>query len=366
MIIPAIISDSCKNPIKLLEKYKESGIDVLGYSCSYVPEELIISGELQPFRIPNFGSTASTLTPTFVCQFASTVLENILKLEEFFSGFVIAHTCDPMWRLYDIIKKKIQKPVFFLRVPHNTEGELSTDFFRKELLRFKRFLIENFNSKVDNEALLDAIEVCNMNRSLLKDIYMRNSDGEYRINGLDRLQLTLTSMWMPKKEVNVQIKALNLENNSAKTSKVRLHINGTAIYNLNIIEIMENAGCFIASDDLCTGSRYFWDNIEDFEDPIYALANRYMQRVPCPSHGPIEKRLQYIDFMVEKFKVQGVLTITNRFCDPMLYEAVHVKDILAKKHVPTILIDYENFEQEAGRIKTRVEAFIESLNALSG
>ncbi|MEM2256295.1 MAG: 2-hydroxyacyl-CoA dehydratase family protein [Candidatus Bathyarchaeia archaeon] len=364
MTASTAISDVCKNPIELLEKYKESGINVLGYSCSYIPEELIISGGLQPYRIPNLGSVTSPLVPTFICQFASAVLQNILRLEEFFSGFVIAHTCDPMWRLYDIVKKKARKPIFFLRVPHNVEGELSIDFFKKELLRFKRFLEENFDVEINNEALRNAIEVCNMNRNLLKEVYMRNSNGKNRVNGLYRLQLTLASMWMPKKEVNTQIKSLSLENNATRTGNVRIHINGTAIYDLNIIEIVENAGCFIASDDLCTGSRYFWDNVNDSEDLIRALANRYMQRTPCPSHEPIEKRLQFMDFMIEKFKVQGVLTIANRFCDPMLYEAVHVREMLTKKHVPVMLIDYENLGQEAGRIKARIEAFIESLSEL--
>jgi benzoyl-CoA reductase subunit C len=356
------IGDLRTDPMELLERYRDSGTNVLGYTCSYIPEELIISVEYQPFRIPNFGSTASSLTPTFICQFARTTLENILRLEEFFSGFVFAHTCDPMWRLYDIIKKKVRKPVFFLRVPHNTEGNLSTDFFRQELLRFKDFLADNLSANVDNEALLRAIKICNENRSLLKEIYMRNNEGGYGINGLDRLKLVLASMWMPKEEVNARIKAFLSGINGIKKDDVRLHINGTAIFDLKLIKIIEDVGCFIASDDLCTGSRYFWDNVNFSQDPFYALADRYLQRTPCPSHGPLQKRLAYIDFMVEKFRAKGVLILAQRFCDPLLYDAVHVRDMLTKKNVPSMLIDYENFEQEASRIKTRVEAFVESLS----
>ncbi len=357
------ISDMCKNPEKLLEKYEDSGVKVLGYSCSYVPEELIISGGLQPFRLPNIGASTSKLTPTFICQFASAVLENILKFEEIFCGFIVAHTCDPMWRLYDIVKKKIKKPVFFLRVPHNTEGELSIDFFGKELLRLKKFLKENFNAEVSNDALLDAIEICNMNRSLLKEIYTLNSDGKCCVDGFNRLQLTIASMWMPKDEINTQIKALNFKSNVAGSNKARLHVSGTAIYDLNMMKCIEDSGCFVVSDDLCTGSRYFWSNVENYHgNPIYALAKRYIQRTPCPSHSPLQNRLHYIEFMIERFKAQGVLIIANKFCDPMLYDAVHIRDALAKRNTPTILIDYENFEQEAGRIKTRVEAFIETLS----
>lgn len=359
MKIPANISDLCENPVKQLEKYKDLGVKVLGYTCSYVPEELIISAGLQPYRVSNVGASTSTLTPSFVCPFASATLENILKLEKFFSGFVLAHTCDPMWRLYDIVKKKAKKPVFLLRVPHDTEGELSLEFFEEEFLRFKKFLEESFDAKVENDALTDAIKVCNENRNLLKEVYMLNNGGKYGVNAFDRFQIVLASMWMPKRELNKQLKNLNLK--SDKTSGIRLHINGTAIYDLNLINLIEECGGFVASDDLCTGSRYFWSNVEEFQDSISALAYRYLKRTPCPSHGPLQQRLEYIDFMVKEFKAQGVITFAERFCDPILYDSVHVKDALAKERIPTMLIDYENPTQEIGRIKARIEAFIESI-----
>jgi benzoyl-CoA reductase subunit C len=360
MMIPNDISDVCKNPEAILSQYKDSGVKLIGYTCSYVPEELIISAGLQPYRISNMGANVSALTPSFVCPFASTVLENILRLENFFSAFVVAHTCDPMWRLYDILKKRISKPLFLLRVPHDTENVLSLDFFRTELIRFKEFLERNFETRIDETALSSSIELCNENRNLLKSTYTLNSEGRYKINASDRFQLVLASMWMPKRKCSAEIKALDF-NNSEVDHKVRLHVNGTAIYDLNLIKTIEESGGFVASDDLCTGSRYFWNNVEKSEDSILALASRYLKRTPCPSHGSLEKRLEYIDFMIKEFKSRGVITFAERFCDPMLYDIVQIKRMLSESGVPTVLIDYENAMQEIGRIKTRVEAFIETL-----
>lgn len=360
MRIPNNIDSLCKKPAAILTQYKDSGVKVIGYTCSYVPEELIIAAGLQPYRISNIGADVSALTPTFVCPFTSAVLENILKLEDFYSGFVVAHTCDPMWRLYDILKEKISKPLFFLRVPHNTDNELSLDFFKKECLRFKEFLEQNFGSKIDENGLFSSIDLCNENRNLLKNMSMQNSGGKYKINASDRFQLVLASMWMPKKEVNTQIKALDF-NNENIANTVRLHLNGTAIYDLNLIKVIEEDGGFIASDDLCTGSRYFWSNIEKFDDPLSALADRYLRRTPCPSSDPLETRLEYIEFMIKEFKAQGVMTFAERFCDPILYDSVHIRNMLAKNGIPSTVIDYENPKQEIIRIKTRVEAFIESI-----
>ena len=360
MKIPNAIGDLCRNPTAILNRYQDSGVKVIGYTCSYVPEELIISAGLQPYRVPNIGADMSALTPSFVCPFASAALENMLKLEAFFSGFVVAHTCDPMWRVYDILKKKVSKPLFLLRVPHNTDNELSLDFFRMELIRFKKFLEKNFEVKIDNNALFSSIRLCNESRILLKGIYMLNSNGRYKIDAFDRFHLVLASMWMPKPEYNAQVKALNFDNGEAHGG-VRLHVNGAAIYDLELIKTVEQSNGFIASDDLCTGSRHFWSNVEKSEDPISALTHRYLKRTPCPSQSPLEERLEYINFMIKEFKVQGVITFTERFCDPILYDSVHIRNMLTKNGIPTMVIDYENPAQEIARIKTRVEAFIESI-----
>ncbi len=354
------LRDLCKNPEMVLGQYRDSGVKVIGYTCSYVPEELIISAGFQPFRIANIRGDVSSLVPSFVCPFASATLENMVKLEDFFDGFVVAHTCDPMWRLYDILKKRISKPLFFLRVPHDTASELSFDFFKLELMRFRKFFEENFEAKTDEDTILDAIRLCNENRSLLKSIYKLNDNGHFKISGLDRFPLVLASMWMPKSEINAQIKTLCISN-SRDDGSVRLHLNGTNIYDMDLIEIIGESGGFVASDDLCTGSRYFWSNVEESGDPISALTYRYLKRTPCPSHGPIEDRLEYINFMIKEFVVQGVITFAGRFCDPILYDSVHIRSMLSKSGVATTLIDYENTTQEIGRIKTRLEAFIESM-----
>jgi benzoyl-CoA reductase subunit C len=285
----------------------------------------------------------------------------MLRLQDFFDGFVLAHTCDPMWRLYDILKEKIAKPLFLLRVPHDTGNELSLEFFKTELKRFKRFLEENFKVKIDDNALSSSIKLCNENRSLLKDKYMLNSGEKYKIDAIDRYPLALASMWMPKQEANVQIKTLHFKD-SKSGGNIRLHMNGTNLYDLDLLKLLDDSGGFAASDDLCTGSRYFWSNVEQFEEPISALAYRYLKRTPCPSQGSIEDRLEYINLMVTKFKVQGVITFAERFCDPILYDNVHIRSMLSKNGISSTLVDYENPAQEIGRIKTRVEAFIESIS----
>ena len=360
MQIPNSICDLWKDPTALLSRYKHSDSPVLGYTCSSIPEEIMIAAGFQPFRISNIGANPSALTPSFTCPFASATLENMLKLEEFFSGFVIAHSCDPMWRLYDILKKKISKPLFLLRLPHNANNELSLGFLTMEFIRFKEFLNKNFEARINDDSLINSIKLCNETRDLLRSIYMLNEGHNCRISGFDRSQLVLASMWMQKAELNSLIKAL-VFNNERTCDGVRVHVNGTVVYDLNLMKAIGESGGFVASDDLCTGSRYFWNNVKESQDPLSALADRYLKKPLCPAQAPLLDRLDFINDMVEKFQIQGVVTFAEKFCDPISYDSVHIRNKLAEKGIPSLFIDYENPTQEIGRIKTRLEAFIESI-----
>jgi len=358
MQIPEKIQELCKDPTSILSRYHDLETKVIGYTCSNIPEEMIIAANLQSYRVSNLGANTSALTPSFLCPFASATLDNILKLEDFFHGFIVAHTCDPMWRIYDILKKKTNKPLFLLRVPHNTENELSLDFMKMELARLKTFLEKNFDTKIGNGSILNAIKMCNQTRNLLKNIYMLNRNNKYSVNALDYFHLVLASMWMAKSEFNALTEALEFENEMTH-GNVRLHLNGTAIYDLNLIKIIQESGGFVASDDLCTGSRYYWNNVEESKNPLSALAYRYLKRTPCPAQNPLEDRLHYISYMIDEFNAQGVITYAEKFCDPILYDIVHIRNKLTAKGIPSLLVDYENPTREIGRIKARIEAFIE-------
>lgn len=359
------IHNICQNPESLLDSYQESGVSVIGYSCSYVPEEVVISARAQPYRIPDLGAERSPLTPNFVCPFAASVLSNMLRLEQYFSGFILAHTCDPMWRMYDILKKKTGKPIFFLRVPHNTDNPLSLQFFRKELIRLKKFLERSLGVKIQDDNLKKSIKICNKNRELLKNLYLSTPDTYCEVNPVERFRLILSSFWLPKEEHNIIIEnaGIKLSKGCDYENKIRVHLTGTAIYHTGLIENIRELEGVVVSDDLCTGSRYFWHNVEESEDPISAIASRYLRKTPCPSHAPLEKRVEFIKFMVSRFKAQGVLIITGKFCDPLLYDIVHIREMLMKMGIPNAIVDYENLQQELSRIQTRIESFIEMLRS---
>ena len=62
-----------------IEEWKEQGKKVLGYNCTYFPEEIVHAAGLLPFRIRGTGCTETTLADSFLaranCSFARACLE---------------------------------------------------------------------------------------------------------------------------------------------------------------------------------------------------------------------------------------------------------------------------------------------------
>jgi benzoyl-CoA reductase subunit C len=48
------------------------------------------------------------------------------------------------------------------------------------------------------------------------------------------------------------------------------------------IRLIESRGAQVVADDICTGSRYFWNDVVPAEDSLSAIAARYFDRPSCP------------------------------------------------------------------------------------
>ena len=94
------------NPIKYAATLKDQGRQIIGYFCSYTPEEIIHAAGLHPMRL--FGTKeeihlAEKHLQSYSCSLIRTALADVLagKLD-FLDGTVFPHTCDSIQRLSDI------------------------------------------------------------------------------------------------------------------------------------------------------------------------------------------------------------------------------------------------------------------------
>jgi benzoyl-CoA reductase/2-hydroxyglutaryl-CoA dehydratase subunit BcrC/BadD/HgdB len=163
------------DPVKYLEGVSARK-KVIGYCCSYTPEEMIHAAGLHPFRL--FGlspdtSIADRHLQAYCCSLVRGVLTDALtgKLD-CLSGAVFPHTCDTIQRLSDIWRLNTGFPFFADVVfPVKLNTESSREYFEEVLRKFRSDLEQGFGTPITNEALGSSIKLYNIIRSSLRKIF---------------------------------------------------------------------------------------------------------------------------------------------------------------------------------------------------
>jgi benzoyl-CoA reductase subunit C len=144
-------------------------------------------------------------------------------------------------------------------------------------------------------------------------------------------------------------------------SKIRLMILGSEDDDTEFIKMVESLGAIFVVDDHCTGSRYFWNEVHPNQNPLEAIAARYVSRVPCPSKDwPERTRVNHIKNLAQDWNVQGAVVIQQKFCDPHELDNPAIIKNLKKTGVPAQFLEFD-VTVPVGQFKTRVEAFLEML-----
>jgi benzoyl-CoA reductase subunit C len=351
----------------------KKGRKIIGYFCSYTPVELFTALDLVPYRIQGKvgqpAEKAGQYLESIVCPYVRSCFDLALSGEyDFLSGAVIPHTCDAMHRLYDIWAYYLKPPFSFsLYVPHMTHPA-SYDFFMKEIEYLKRNLELFVERTASEEDLLKAIELHNRSRALLRELYQMRQPDPPLISGTEIMWVLVAGMTIPIQEFNELLEETIEEVRSRKSKsegRPRLLISGSEVDDDDLIRLIEESGADVVMDDLCTGTRSFWQDVDTSRGAIAGLAERYLG-VTCPRTyrpGKAPQRFSYLSDFIRDWNVQGVVLYTIRFCDTYQLDAPEMKDYIQSLGLPVLYIEDAYTTTPVGQWKTRVEAFLETIEA---
>ncbi|MHA1269328.1 MAG: 2-hydroxyacyl-CoA dehydratase subunit D [Candidatus Helarchaeota archaeon] len=359
-----------KLPNSWIKDWKEQGKKVLGYFCSYIPDEIAYAAEILPIRVRAEGCTESPMGDAYMsstaCSFTRCCLELAnKKMYDYLDGIISYNSCDQVRRLYDNIRYKAPFSYqYFLDIPSNV-NDITLKWFKRELQKFRNNLEDIFKVKITNEKLLSAIKTYNKSRVLLKEIYDLRKQEEPLISGTDVMKLLVASFSIPKNELNNLYTEIinNLKNQDGISDyRARIMVVGSLLDDPNYIKLIEDQGGLVVTDSLCFGSRYFWDLVDENLEPIDALSNRYLSKVSCPrmTDGHLE-RINFIKKLIKEFYVDGVILQRMKFCPFWWGEIFMLRRELKELGIPYLDLEREYILSGTGATKTRVQAFIEML-----
>jgi benzoyl-CoA reductase subunit C len=371
--------------IEMLEKFREvtqnrhqyaqewkarTGGRVLGYFCTYVPEELIYAAGVLPVRITGSHEPQDVTEPhiyTMFCPFCRDCLAQGLQGRyQYLDGVVGGHSCMHIRNAFSSWVLNIPTSFnHYVLTPTKVQSPWARDYLVGELELFKKSL-EEWTGRAITEADLDrAIEVFNTNRRLLRQLYELRLSDPPKLAGVEAAGIVLSSMYMDKAEHNQWLEAV-LEEVSQRPHRpkpgARLMIISSIIDNIEFFELVEDTlGAHIVIDDICNGTRYFWNEVTPQRDRLAAIATRYLDRPPCPVKDfEQRRRWPHILGLAKEYGVQGALLVQQKFCDPHEFDIPSLMELFEENHIPSLFLEFD-ITVPTGQYRTRVEAFLEML-----
>ncbi|MEG2001281.1 MAG: 2-hydroxyacyl-CoA dehydratase family protein, partial [Evtepia sp.] len=144
--------------------------------------------------------------------------------------------------------------------------------------------------------------------------------------------------------------------------KVRLMVVGAVIDSPEYIQLIEDVGAAVVADRFCFGSLPGMEPIDETGDPYISMATHYLSTCECPRM--VENWRGRIDSIVkwaQEFNVDGVVIESIKFCDWWGYEVLTMINSLEQHGIPVVKIEREYSYANEGQFRTRIQAFIESL-----
>jgi benzoyl-CoA reductase/2-hydroxyglutaryl-CoA dehydratase subunit BcrC/BadD/HgdB len=130
--------------------------------------------------------------------------------------------------------------------------------------------------------------------------------------------------------------------------------------NTKVADIIEQKGGVIVVEESCTGTRSFWDLVDEDADPWKALAERYLE-IPCACMTPNDQRVARIVDLAKQYDVRGVVYYTLQFCHAYNIERLRVQKALKKEKIPLLAIESDYGDSDLEQIGIRVDAFMEMI-----
>ena len=350
----------------------EQGKKIVGYVCSYLPEEILYAAGLLPYRITGRGCDDTSLADTYLarvnCTFARCCLENGLRGRfDFLAGAVFVNGCDHIRRAYENWEahEKRRPFMYILPVPHLMTRE-ATEWYREEVVAFKKSVEDHFGVPVSTERLSEAVGVYNETRRLVRRLYDLQAGERPLLTGAQMLTVLCAATRMPKDRFNRILRDLLEEGGTEERGpdrRVRLLVAGSMMDDADLIENIEDLGAVVVADTLCIGSRAYWDLTDEKADPLEALVERYFHHIPCPRmYGHYAERLAFVKEQATRARVDGVILEQIKFCDLHGTDNALLKRDLEKENIPVLELERQYGPlADAGRVRTRVQAFLERI-----
>ena len=366
----------------LVKQAKADGRLAIGYTCYHIPEPILNVGNCFSVRLraPRTGSLdiATYYMSNYTCEFARALLERAIEGGfEFLDALAGVDACSMMNRAmehFEILKVN-SNPNFFVThcdIPYKIESYTLESYVKQMRLRVLDRLTANYGVDTSDAAIRKAVAEHNEVCRLIQEI------GEFRkadnpvITGYEFHILNLVSYTCPKalilpylRETLEELKSR--EPDPAPSFRARVAVIGSEIDDPGFTRLVESCGALVVSDRYCFGSTPGREIIElnDEEDALTQVCLHVMKHSECARYiadEKVQQRRDTADRLAREYKADGIIYEQIKYCDYWGFERALVSHIMQEEYNwPVLSVDRLYNIGVSGQLRTRVQAFVESL-----
>ena len=366
--------------IKELMDEKLQGRKIIGSYCVFVPEEIALAANATLVGLCSGADFAmeevERYLPRNTCALIKSSfgfkLGKVCPYLESADMIVGENTCDGKKKAYESLGSLVDN-LYIMDLPQ-MKSDQGRDLLRNEFDRFKNAVEELTGVAITEDSLKDAVKTVNAKRSALHRLCMLRKADPAPISGLDALLANQVFFYDNPARFTESVNKIcdELEKRIEKKQGVapektpRILISGCpmAVPNWKLPWIIETSGAVIVGEESCVGERGVRNLTRDsgttVDELMDAITDRYF-KVDCAIFTPNQDRLEHIVEMTKAYNADGVIHYGLQFCHPYIMESIPVEKALEEKNIPCLRIETDYGMEDAGQVKTRVEAFIEQL-----
>lgn len=366
----------------LIRQARSRGEIAIGSTCSLIPEPLInLPGCFSVrLRAPRTGSIemGTYYMTSIMCEACRAILERAIEGGyQFLDCMLTPDSCAQMNRCVENIEhlKLCANERFFVTyadVPMKSDETALRHYVRQMRQYVLEPLGERFSIDTSDEALQRALTLHNRLCRLLTDIGDFRREESPRITGYEFAVLCLATYCCPKEPLIPILEETLAELQGRQPDqhtqyRARVVLAGSEIDDPELIRMIEEAGALVVADRFCLGSLPGRQEIQikDGEDILTGICRHYMEGGQCPrfmNTDKIRERHEYMDSLAKRFRADGIIYQQIKFCDYWGYERAYASRVMREDYgYPVLSIDRPYAVGNAGQLRTRVQAFVESL-----
>lgn len=367
---------------ELVQQAKKDGKLCLAYTCYHIPEVLLnLPGCFSTrLRAPRTGSLdiSTYYMSSFLCGFSKALVERGIEggyqhLDALFGS----ETCSQMNRAYEHFEllQLVNNEKFFVTIsdiPFKILPHTVRHYVQQMQTKVLDKLQEVYGVDISEESLRKAVEEHNEVCRLITEIGEYRKEENPRITGYEFHVLNLITYCCPKYLILDKLRETAEElktrvPDTKKNYRAKIVVVGSEMDDPDFTKLIEDSGALVVADRFCFGSMPGREEIHltDDHNVLEQIVLHYMKTCQCPRYmaqDKVQGRRDYVRQLVNDYHADGVLYEQLKFCEYWGYERALASHIVTNDFgIPSVCVDRQYTASASGQLRTRVQAFVESL-----